>query len=131
MDYLALLKNNNLKATPQRLEIVGELYKQGHMSIDDIYKSLQSKFPSISLATIYKNINAMTDIFFINEVKIPHQKSVYELTKREHSHVVCTKCNAIMDVELEVDSIVNQAKNLSDYSLEACSIVLKGICPNC
>ena len=131
MDYVALLKDNNLKVTPQRLEIVGELYTHGHMNIDELYKSLQNKFPSISLATIYKNINAMIDIFFLSEVKIPHQKSVYELTKAGHSHLVCTKCNAIIDVDLDIDSVLNQAKTLSDYSVEKCSIVLSGLCPKC
>ena len=56
MNYIALLKDNNLKVTPQRLTIVEELYVNGHMNIDQVYKSLQEKFPSISLATIYKNI---------------------------------------------------------------------------
>jgi Fur family peroxide stress response transcriptional regulator len=131
MDYVALLKDNNLKVTPQRLEIVQELYRQRHMSIDEIYKSLQNKFPSISLATIYKNINAMIDIFFITEIKIPYKKSVYELTKARHSHVVCNKCNTILDIDVDIDSIFNQAKILSDYSLEECSIVLNGLCPKC
>lgn len=63
-NYTNLLKEYDLKVTPQRVAIVEELYKNGHMNIDDLYKKLLSKFPSVSLATIYKNINAMIEKFF-------------------------------------------------------------------
>ncbi len=131
MNYVELLKENNLKVTPQRLTIVEELFINGHMNIDQLYSSLKRKFPSVSLATIYKNINAMIEIFFLSEVKIPHQKSVYELTKDNHSHVVCSHCQTIMDIDLDISNILNEAKRLSDYSLVKSSIVFNGICPNC
>lgn len=35
----ALLKNYDLKVTPQRIAIIEELYKNGHMNIDDLYKN--------------------------------------------------------------------------------------------
>jgi len=131
MDYITILQNHNLKVTPQRLEIVEILDKNGHLNVDDLYRALQSKFPSLSLATIYKNINTMCDKLFLSEVKIPHQKNVYELNKREHSHVVCSKCNAIMDVYLDTLNVLNQAKELSHYNLSESSIIFNGICPNC
>ena len=131
MDFVAELKANNLKVTPQRLTIVEQLHKYGHLNIDDIYKELKSKFPSVSLATIYKNINAMIEISFLSEVKIPKQKSVYELTKMEHSHVVCTSCNNIMDIELNTTNLIKEASQLSNYTLCNSSIVFNGICNNC
>jgi Fur family peroxide stress response transcriptional regulator len=131
MNYVTLLKNNNLKATPQRLSIVEELYNQGHMNIDQLYKSLLIKFPSISLATIYKNVNAMIEICFLSEVKLPNKKSVYELTKQEHSHVVCSKCGDVIDITLDLSQLCNQAKEKSDYTLKHSSIIFDGICPKC
>jgi len=131
MNYIKTLQKHNLKVTPQRLEIVDILYKRGHLNIDDLYELLKKKFPSLSLATIYKNINTMCDKVFLSEVKIPHQKNVYELKKREHSHVVCSKCNAIVDVELDISSIFNRAKEVSNYKLTNTFIVFNGLCPKC
>ena len=131
MNYIAILQEHNLKVTPQRLEIVDILYKNGHINIDDLYKSLQSKFPSLSLATVYKNINTMCGKFFLSEVKLPNMKSVYELVKKEHSHVVCSKCNAIMDIDIDTSSVFNQAKSKSNYDLNESAIVFNGICPDC
>ena len=131
MDYALLLKEYNLKVTPQRLAIVEELNMHGHMNIDDLYHTLLVKFPSISLATIYKNINAMIEKIFLNEVKIPNKKSVYELTKEEHSHVVCKKCNAIMDINLDTSKLLNEAKKISEFSLDEGAVIFAGICPKC
>lgn len=131
MDYISMLQNHKLKVTPQRLEIVDILNKKGHINIDDLYALLQSRFPTLSLATIYKNIKAMGDKLFLSEVKIPNQKSLYELTKQEHSHIVCSKCNDIIDINLDTSNILSQAENICDYNLDKVSIVLNGICSKC
>jgi Fur family transcriptional regulator, peroxide stress response regulator len=130
-NYTNLLKEYDLKVTPQRVAIVEELYKNGHMNIDDLYKKLLSKFPSISLATIYKNINAMIEKVFLSEVKIPNTKSVYELVKTEHAHLVCSCCGAIEDIKLDPTSILNEVSTLSSFKIDSTNIVLSGICPKC
>ena len=130
-NYTNLLKEYDLKVTPQRVAIVEELYKNGHMNIDDLYKKLLSKFPSISLATIYKNINAMIEKVFLSEVKIPNTKSVYELVKTEHAHLVCSCCGAIEDIKLDPSSILNEVSTLSSFKIDSTNIVLSGICPKC
>ncbi len=131
MNYVTLLKENSLKATPQRLTIVEELYLNGHLNIDELYQILQAKFPSISLATIYKNINAMIAISFLSEVKLPQRKSVYELTKKEHSHAVCSECDTIVDIELKTETLLNEASKISNFKLNEISIVFNGVCSNC
>ena len=130
-NYANLLKEYDLKVTPQRVAIVEELYNNGHMNIDDLYKKLLSKFPSVSLATIYKNINAMVEKVFLSEVKIPNSKSVYELIKTEHAHLFCSSCGHIEDVILDATSVLEEASKLSSFKIDTTSIVLSGLCPNC
>ncbi len=131
MNYATLLNQHQLKATPQRLEIVKLLNQYGHISIDNLYNMMQNRFPSLSLATIYKNIHKMCDTFFVSEVKIPNNKSVYELTKSEHAHIVCTQCHNIIDINLDISSIVTQATTNTHYSIDSSSVVLNGLCPKC
>lgn len=131
MDYSKLLKEYNLKVTPQRLAIVEELYYKGHMNVDDLYSNLLKKFPSISLATIYKNINSMIEKIFLHEVKIPNQKSVYELSKDEHSHVICKACNCIVDINLDTRLLVKEASNATKFDLDESSVIFSGLCKSC
>lgn len=131
MNYIEQLQAHQLKATPQRLLIIENLDKMGHMNIDDLYASLKQRFPSLSLATIYKNINIMIDKLFLSEVKIPHQKSVYELSKKEHAHAVCKACGAIMDIEIETQSLMQEVAKRSHYELDEEALIFSGICPKC
>ena len=130
-NYTNLLKEYDLKVTPQRVAIVEELYKNGHMNIDDLYKKLLSKFPSVSLATIYKNINAMVEKVFLSEVKIPNTKSVYELVKTEHAHLVCSSCGYIEDIMIDPSNILTEASKLTTFKIDSTNIVLNGLCPKC
>jgi len=130
-NYTEILRQHNLKATPQRLEITNALYLNGHMSIERLYEIMLKKFSSISLATIYKNINLMLEASFIQEVKIPDAKSVYELTKEAHAHVICSECGEIVDIELNLDSVVSNAAKLSNYKINKSDLILSGTCKNC
>ncbi len=126
-----LLKEFNLKVTPQRVAIVDELYYRGHINIDDLYSSMLKKFPSISLATIYKNVNSMVEKFFISEVKIPNEKSVYELVKEEHSHLVCESCKNIEDVIIDTSSVLKELSSISNFSVNNTNVVFTGLCKEC
>ena len=130
-NYTEILRQHNLKATPQRLEITNALYTNGHISIENLYNVMLKKFNSISLATIYKNINLMLEASFIQEVKIPNEKSVYELTKETHSHIVCDTCGDIMDIELNLESVMAKAAQSSQYKVTKSDLILSGTCKNC
>ena len=131
MNYTSLLKEYDLKVTPQRVAIVEELYNHGHMNIDDLYKKLLDKFPSISLATIYKNVNSMIEKLFIAEVKIPNAKSVFELTEAEHAHCVCSSCGKIQDIEINVEDALGQLSTITTFKVDSVDLVFTGVCEDC
>ncbi|MDQ7045526.1 MAG: transcriptional repressor [Sulfurimonas sp.] len=129
--YVDLLREKKLTVTPQRLEIVNILSLHGHLNIDELYKLLSVSFPSLSLATVYKNIHTMLEKLFLSEVQIPHKKNVYELIKDEHAHVVCSKCNTILDIYLDTSSLIQEAQSKSNFTLESNNLVFNGICSSC
>ena len=126
-----LLKSYQLKVTPQRMAIVEELTAFGHLGIDELYEKLTKRFPTISLATIYKNINAMVEKLFVQEVKLPHQKSKYELVKEAHAHVVCSSCGKVEDIVVNVSPMADEVARLSHYKIERDALVFTGTCPAC
>jgi len=131
IDYKVLLKEKKLAATPQRLEIINLLSIHGHLTIDELYKLLVINFPSISLATVYKNIHIMTEKSFLTQLLISNKKNVYELIKATHSHVVCSKCDEILDLTMDTTSLLNEAADKSDFKIQKSTIVFSGICPKC
>ena len=125
------LKQSGLKVTPQRVAIIEYLSEYGHLSISKMYELVSKKFPSISLATIYKNVNAMIDNGFLKEVKIIGQDSRYELNYGEHSHVVCRECGKVVDIEMESDELLKEASKKSRMSVDSSSMVFYGVCEGC
>ncbi|WP_416825661.1 Fur family transcriptional regulator [Helicobacter ganmani] len=128
-----ILKENHLKITPQRLAILKEIQKFGHISIDEIYENVKESNPSMSLATIYKNLASMQEARIIDEVKFPNQKQRYELVKNQHMHLVCEKCGKITDMALNssVKSLKTACTDISSYKIKEISIAMIGICPQC
>ncbi len=129
--YIELLKESEIKITPQRLAIISSMDESGHISVKEIFEKIKINFPSLSLATVYKNINAMLDSNFIKELKIVGLDSKYELVKAPHSHMVCKKCGDVEDIDLETNSLVSSAMQKSNYLVDESNIQLFGICPNC
>jgi Fur family peroxide stress response transcriptional regulator len=130
-NFTQSLRAHHLKATPQRLEIASTLHQYGHVNIELLYERMLSKFNSISLATIYKNINIMIENAFIQEVKIPNQKSVYELTKEAHSHLVCQKCGMVEDIKIDLAHTTEEASEKSNFKITKVDLVFSGLCSNC
>lgn len=130
-NYTTILRAHDLKVTPQRLAISDAIGTYGHINIEELYALMLKEFSSISLATIYKNINIMVQKSFIQEVKIPNAKSVYELTKEAHSHLVCSKCSEVEDITLNVDNIVDIATSKTQFIIKSTDVVFSGICQKC
>jgi Fur family peroxide stress response transcriptional regulator len=130
-DFTNILREHNLKATPQRLEIINTIFLYGHINIDKLYEEVKNKFSSISLATIYKNINAMITNSLLEEVKLPNEKSVYEIIKEKHAHLLCNKCNNIIDVDISLDNIAKDVSSKLNFTVVQSDLVLSGVCQDC
>jgi len=123
-----LLKANELKSTPQRMAMLRILEEKGHADIDHIYNEIKKEFVSISLATVYKNINTMLDAGLIQEIKVPQKKSKYEITKHKHSHFVCEKCGEVYDIDPPKTIEFDLPEGFEDKEV---SVMVTGLCKEC
>lgn len=131
MNYENLLREHGLKVTPQRLGILSLMDLYGHINVDEMYREIKKQFSSISLATMYKNIIAMSEASLIKEVKVPQQKSRFEIVKSPHGHLLCNKCGDFVDIEMDIEKIVEDVTKKSHYKMLDTSLVFCGICPTC
>ena len=132
-EYATLLKENGLKATFQRMNILDVVEKNGHMSIEAIYDQITKIHPSLSLATIYKNIILMVEKGVVVEVPIAGKKSKYELSKMDHIHLVCSECGDVEDKPCmdETDKMFQDLTNREHFILNKRQVNLYGVCEKC
>jgi Fur family ferric uptake transcriptional regulator/Fur family peroxide stress response transcriptional regulator len=132
-DYVQLLKDNGLKATFQRINILEIIDKNGHIDIDGIYEQIKAIHSTISLATVYKNIISMTQSGVLVEVPIVGKKSKYELKKADHIHLVCTECGYVEDKDcIDItNQVLNSLTSQEHFALSTRQINLYGVCQSC
>lgn len=127
-----LLREKNLKVTPQRVAILENLRRDGHASIDDIYANVKRTVPSVSLATVYKNILALQESNIVRSIKAQNQKQKYEIIKPPHIHLVCEICGEIRDVDMNMEIFLEECKKVSGYQeINEVQILLTGVCDKC
>jgi len=131
MTHMNMLKNYNLKATPQRLCILEVLNSYGHASLDDIEKFTKTKFPTLSLSTIYRNLKEMLKKGLISEVKLANKKDYYEIEKESHAHLICTNCGKIEDFRVDTDTIINNIQLLTSSKIHNATISFNTTCKEC
>lgn len=101
MKYIEVLKKVGLKATPQRVAVLKELSKKTHPTMDEIYENIKKENPSISLATVYKNVNILRDTGLVIEINIPSKKMRYDYLATPHIHIICTNCGHVEDLDYD------------------------------
>ena len=132
-DYVMLLNESNLKATFQRIQLLESIEDHGHMSIEEIYNEVVRTYPSLSLATVYKNIIVMVENGVLTEVSIEGKKPKYELSKEDHIHLICTECGEVEDKPRmqDADISLNALAKSGHFKLTKQQINLYGVCENC
>ena len=132
-NYTTLLKENSLKSTFQRINILEIIGRQGHSSVDEIYEEIIKLHPSISLATIYKNILLMVEKSVLVEVPISGKKPKYELAKEDHIHLVCTECGVVEDRPCHSNSseFFKQLSLNDSFKINRREVNLYGTCQEC
>jgi Fur family peroxide stress response transcriptional regulator len=99
MDLIPHLRERHLKVTPQRMSILNILNRHVHPSVDELYEEIRKDFPSISLATVYKNLNILKDNGMVFEINTHTGKPRLDIYMHPHAHIVCKKCGALFDMD--------------------------------
>lgn len=128
------LRDNGHKITPQRLAIVKILAKsQGHPSVEDIYDRIKIDFPTMSLATVYRNIVLIKSFGEVLELGFPDGSNRYDGNRPyPHPHVICIRCKKIVDPDLDsLDDMTKEVSAETNFKILNHRLDFFGICSNC
>ena len=128
------LRENHHKITPQRLAIVKNLAESvGHPSVEDIYAEIKKAFPTMSLATVYRNIVLIKSLGEVLELGFPDGSNRYDGNKPyPHPHVICIKCKKIVDPDLDsLDEMKKEVALETNFKILNHRLDFFGICSSC
>jgi Fur family peroxide stress response transcriptional regulator len=132
-EALETLKDTGVRITPQRHAILEYLINSmSHPTADDIYKSLEGKFPNMSVATVYNNLRVFREVGLVKELTYGDASSRFDFVTTEHYHVICEKCGKIVDFHYPgLDEVENLAQHVTGFKVGYHRMEVYGICPEC
>ena len=131
---IAKLREREYRLTPQRLELIRLIAaSEGHPSASRLYQQIKVQFPTMSLATVYKTLDLLKELGEVLEIDL-RDDSHYDGNKPyPHPHLICTKCQKIMDGELDaaVTHIVQEVERTFGFHVVKHQLDFYGLCPDC
>lgn len=103
--------------------------RKDHPSAEMIYQSLKPDHPSLSLGTVYRNLNLLVQEG--RAIVIPFAVNHYDGTTDDHPHFYCTSCEVLYDISLDVDHTLDTAVEKLGHKVEEHQLIFKGICSGC
>ena len=131
---IAKLRTSEYRLTPQRVELIRLIAtSEGHPSASELYNQIKNQFPTMSLATVYKTLDLLKELGEVLEIGL-RDDSHYDGNKPyPHPHLICVKCQKIMDGELElaVKNIVQEVEQSFGFQILKHQLDFYGLCPDC
>jgi Fur family peroxide stress response transcriptional regulator len=127
-------KEHGFKMTPQRRAILDILAQsEDHPSVEAIHAQLKEDFPTMSLATVYKNVSLMKSLGEVLEIGVPDGSNRYDGNKPDpHPHVMCIRCQKIVDPDLaNLEEMKNEVASETDFTILNHRLDFFGLCREC
>ena len=133
-ELVSRLREHGHRLTPQRVAVLRILAaSEGHPSVEQIYQQMLDKFPTTSLATVYKTIALLKETGEVLELGFADGSNRYDGRRPyPHPHLICTRCGEIRDLEAPaLSEMIRQARQDIGYQITGHRLDFYGLCPKC
>jgi|FLOH01.1.fsa_nt_gi Fe2+ or Zn2+ uptake regulation protein len=122
----------NTRNTFQRQVILEFLRKTcSHPSAETIHKVVVKQVPTITLATVYRNLNILADQGIIRRLEV-NKEYRYDGCIANHQHCVCSKCGKILDyMEQELTDYALKNIPKKEFKPTKVNMIFEGKCKKC
>jgi Fur family peroxide stress response transcriptional regulator len=138
---LAGVRAARLKLTPQRMAIVKELASdETHPTAQEIFDRLRPGLPTMSFATVYNTLGALTDARLCASMSLSPGSARFDPNMTPHHHVVCDVCGAVRDMPSgaglsdpshETSAARAVAQVSPGFDLRSVERIFRGVCAAC
>lgn len=124
--------NKRINFSEKRRAIYELLHETSkHPSAEWIYNALKPRFPRLSLGTVYRNLQRFKQEGKVQSLVVVDGLERFDGNILEHSHFICDKCGAIVDVDITLPDDVGLSVEQDGFHVTVRQLFLRGLCPEC
>ena len=129
----ALLRQNGIPVTAQRLAVMGAVSRRPHGTVDAIAEDVRTSIGAISQQAVYDALGILVKNGLLRRIQPAGSPARYEdRTRDNHHHLICRTCSLTVDV----DCAIGHAPCLtpaggSGFEIDEAEVIYWGICPAC
>jgi Fur family ferric uptake transcriptional regulator len=96
-----VLRENGHRLTPQRMLVIEALHNADrHISAEELYKQLHSRYPYANISTVYRTLELLKELNLVTESDFGEGRVRYHVAEKgHHHHLVCHSCGKTIDLE--------------------------------
>lgn len=138
--FRKLLKERGLKTTSQRMAILKVLLDQpdSHLTAEEIYDLVKKDWPDIGLATVYRNIQLLSEMNLIDKLNLDDGYVRYEIgdqnqqSHHHHHHMICISCGKVFAFQEDLlDNLEQKIEQTTGFVVSDHEVKLYGHCAQC
>jgi len=127
------LKEKALRTTRQRMVLLEELRRHNnHPSADELYERVRRRLPRISLGTVYRNLEVLSQLGEIQKLELSGSLKRYDGVCSKHYHIRCVQCDRVEDAPIApLNQIEDELYTTTVYEIIGHNLEFTGLCPRC
>jgi len=103
---------------------------ENHPTADEVYLSMRRQDPTISLGTVYRNLNQLAENGDIRRIAVGDGKDRYDFRTAAHGHFICRQCGKIRDIFVDEEALKKAGIGI-EGTVEQEEVIFYGICNSC
>ncbi len=121
------------KQSKQRNAIIHYLHStKCHPTAETIYSVIKEDFPNLSLGTVYRNLNQLSESGEIIKLDMGDGQVHFDGDISPHKHFICKSCSRVFDLHMpSIDHINVLAASEFDGEIEGNMVYFYGKCAEC
>jgi len=126
-------RKTNLRSTEQR-ETIRQILQQAdeHLDADAIYQRARLKSPSISLSTVYRNLQLFKKVGLVEEHQFGNRRYYESTSLTKHHHLVCLNCGHVLEFECpSTEKLKLKINKEEGFMVIETEVHLAGYCAEC
>jgi Fur family peroxide stress response transcriptional regulator len=127
------LRKKGYKATTQRIAICRfALHSRDHPSAQRVYDEVRRVHPTVSLATVYKTLQILTEHGLVQELDLPESQARFDSYVEPHINLVCMRCGKIQDFDdSAAREMVERVAAKAEFTRTGQRLDIYGVCKTC